>query len=224
VPRGRRSGPAGVTDGPRRGGAPAGARRRGGAWPGAAWLVGLPLAGGAWLTAHELAYELVPPAGHERMHHYLEALPVLLACGLTLLLVGVAAALRRGAGGRPAPRLALRPALLVPLLGFVVQEHLERAIAGGGLPLEAALEPAFGVGLALQVPFALAALAVARAMIAWVHAVGAALRALAPGRWLPVWPEAVPRRAAVRIDFAARAPLALGHGQRAPPVASRPRH
>jgi hypothetical protein len=114
---------------------------------GAPWLVSIPFMAMGCLAAHSLAYHLV--SNTPERHGYLTFAPLFLGLLGGLAIVG---ALRRGKTQSP-----LYFALLPPL-AFVVQEHVER------LQL-VATEPAFLVGLALQLPFALAALVAARAFL-----------------------------------------------------------
>ena len=79
------------------------------------------------------------------------------------------------------------------------------------------MEPAFLIGLAFQLPFALAALLIAWALDSAARAVGRALRELPQPAFQIFVPEpvrvvAVPRTAG----------LARGYGERAPPFARRP--
>ena len=114
---------------------------------GTPWLVSLPFMVAGCLAAHSLAYHLV--AAREERHGYLAFAPLFLGLLGALALVGL---FRRGRAVSP-----LACALLPPL-AFVVQEHVER--------LELVVtEPAFAVGLVLQLPFALAALVAARAFV-----------------------------------------------------------
>src|SRR5687768_2886129 len=103
----------------------------------AAWIVALPIAAASWLTAHCLAYVLVPPAHGGAMHDHMEeshnwfaSMPVLVAAGATVLVAGLVFAMRAGARGGPARPSGPTPlfALLAPL-GFAVQEHLEHLLA-----------------------------------------------------------------------------------------------
>jgi hypothetical protein len=55
-------------------------------------------------------------------------------------------------------------ALLAPA-AFVVQEHLETLLHTGAAPFGTALQPTFLPGLLLQIPFALAGYAIARALV-----------------------------------------------------------
>jgi hypothetical protein len=132
--------------------------------PRVAWTVGLPLLAAAWLSAHGLAYELVPPAPGDPgaasladAHGYLTHAPLLVAVGLVL---GTTLVLARPTG-------RLLPAWLfgaAPLAGFAVQEHLERLLQGGGAVWATAAEPVFLLGLLLQLPFGLVAALVARTL------------------------------------------------------------
>jgi hypothetical protein len=192
-------------------------------------VIWLPLVVAPWLGAHCLAYVLVPPGesevGHMESseHAYLVyRAPILVACGITLLLAGVL--LRAGEGLRARPRLEppLRLFLLLPPLGFIVQEHLEALIASGAIHYDVALEPIFLTGLALQLPFALAALLLTRALYAIGYGLG---RALARRLAIPRTIGAVIRllvRLPASATLATPSVLALGHGQRAPPSTACP--
>ena len=186
-----------------------------------AWALSLPLAAAGWLGAHAVAYALVVPDPDHRSqllshsgHGYLGAAPLILACAITLVAAGLALAIHDGLRGRARARVPVWPVALVPPLGFAVQEHLERLIELNAFPLDAVLEPTFLVGMALQLPFALAAVALARAVLALGHRIGRAVAARRsaqprahPRSWrLPVWLASKPVR-----------PLAAGHSERAPP-------
>ena len=101
---------------------------------------------------------------------------------------------------------------LVPPLGFTAQEELGRLLhAGPALPLEAT----FLFGLLLQIPVALVALVVVRALLATAEVV---VRSLRP-------PEPLRRAARIiglRPAWLGPAPsypaLALGYGERGPPA------
>jgi hypothetical protein len=147
-----------------------------------AWLSALPLAAAGSAAAHSLAYRIVEPDPAVRSellegsgHAYLAYLPLFLAGCLALLgaaLVGHAVA---GFRRRPATAAAVWPLALVPPLAFALQEHLERFLVQDHLPLLAALEPTFVVGLVLQVPFAVAAILLARALGGMAETIGRAL-------------------------------------------------
>jgi hypothetical protein len=189
-----------------------------------AWLLSLTLMVVGGFFAHALAYRLVAPEparshrhGAADVHGYLIHWRMCLAVCCTIALVALAASVltrvwAHGAVAAPGWLFAL-----FPPVGFVVQEHLERLIATGTFPLAAALEPTFAVGLLLQLPFALAAYLVARALIGLAVAV---VRRLArePRRWRLAREPA--RRPCAQVAVVRVSALALGHGQRAPPVAA----
>ena len=185
----------------------------------ARWLLSLPLAGAGWLSAHQLAYRLVPPpdahAAHlERAAHgYLPETPLFVAFALSAV-VAALAVLATAVLGRPRSRPPALVFALLPPLGFVVQEAVERVLTGEPLTT-LALEPVFLVGLLLQLPFAVAALAVARFLLEVSHELGRRLadalrqtwRAPRASRSWPGSPDLPPVSA-----------LAGGHAQRGPPV------
>ena len=186
-----------------------------------AWLSCLSLMAVGGFLAHSLAYRLVVPTGDTagRVHEIAHAQPAhwrtCLSICVTLAVVVLAASIaRRAKGGGP-----LRPPLLVfallPPLGFVVQEHLERLLHTGAFPDAAALEPTFLVGLLLQLPFALAAYLAARALFAAAAALARTLGAQNRPRLasLAAWrrPASEPARPCIST-------FALGGGQRAPPA------
>jgi hypothetical protein len=187
-----------------------------------AWLLSLALMAVGGLLAHLLAYRFVAPHPHARGrmmestgHAYLDHLPFCLAvCGAVMGFALLACIVGRLRGGRPlhAPIWLFA---LVPLVGFTVQEHLERLLHSGTLPYLAVLEPTFAVGMLLQLPFALAAFLAARALlalaVALIETLGAGPRARLLSLDVPTVPVA--ERARPRSSV-----LALGYGQRAPPV------
>ena len=117
------------------------------------WLVVSPVVAAGVLVAHSLAYRLTgTPA--DPFHAYLGHAPqVLLLLAIAGIVVGAL-----GAPRQPPPAHVFP---LVALGTFVVQEHVERIVHGGGVPL-LVTSPAFLVGLALQIPVALGAWAIAR--------------------------------------------------------------
>ncbi len=140
-------------------------RRRGGAW-----LVGLPLTLAGVLAAHALAnavfgspegrYELFASAASGA-----QLVPLVAAMSTAVLLVGLA--LRVGGWWSlptDAPTLAA-PFAFLPPLAFVLIEAFEGLLNRGVIPFGEALQPTFLVGLALQLPFALAAYLLARLLL-----------------------------------------------------------
>jgi hypothetical protein len=162
---------------------------------GAPWLVSLPFMAAGCLAAHSLAYHLT--SASDAGHGYLTFAPLIVGLLAAVAVVGV---LRRGRSRSPLWFAALPP------LAFVVQEHAER------LEL-VATEPAFLVGLLLQLPFALAALVAARAFVGLADRVLDALAARRTTRR-----RAVVTAAPVSVDLPRRSPLAASRSSRAPPA------
>jgi hypothetical protein len=188
-----------------------------------AWCVAVPLALVGSQVAHAVDYRIVAPNPDERAHllaetghRYLALLPLALALATMLVLFALVAEARRA---RSRPTRALSPwhfALMAPLL-FACQEVFERLAHDGTFPYDAFAQRTFLIGLALQLPFALAAFGVAWLLLRVAHAVGLTLSA--------------PPALRGRSDFiAARCPrsvhvprpalLSLGFGTRGPPVVS----
>jgi hypothetical protein len=177
------------------------------------WSLSLGLIAAGSLAAHLLAYRIAVPDPELRRHlledsghGYLDPAPLASLC-LTLVAVGL---LARLLGGRAAtPGASARLFAVLPLVAFGFQEHLERLIHTGAFPYAAALQATFLVGLLLQVPFGLAAFAVARALLAGADALAEALAAparrqpaLEPLLRVPVGAVAPPHR----LHALARAP------------------
>jgi hypothetical protein len=162
---------------------------------GAPWLVSVPFMAAGCLAAHSLAYHLI--SNPRERHGYLAFAPLFLGVLGGLAIVGAA---RRGRTHSP-----FLFALLPPV-AFIVQEHVER------LQL-VATEPAFLVGLALQLPFALAALVAARAFLSLADLVAEVFGARPPIRRVSASP-------ALAVSFdSPRALLVSGpRSPRAPPA------
>ncbi len=133
----------------------------------ASFLISIPVALAGSLLAHQVAYSLRSPseAALARLlavtgHGYLRHVGPFLASLAAVAIVGlVREAVVHWRGG--ARRALMWPVALIPPVAFVVQEHLERVLHGGGFPWHLAAEPSFLFGLALQIPFALLALGLA---------------------------------------------------------------
>ncbi len=149
-----------------------------------AWLVAVPLMLAGSQVAHVLAYRWVYPQAHVRLrvlietgHGYMTWLPFALGVAAAVLLLSLVASAADAARGRQSRALPAWAFALLPLVGFTVQEYLERWLASGVFPWHAAAEPTFLPGLVLQLPFALVAYLAARLLLRVAERVG---RALAP--------------------------------------------
>ena len=184
------------------------------------WLSTAPPMLAGLLAGHLLGYRLAYSDAHARAdalsasgHSYFRFVPLALGISLGVLLIGLA--LEGLAGFRGGPRRAAASPLIVllPPLAFMAQETTERIAHSGQVPWTLVLQPAFLFGLALQLPFALAALLVAWVLDSAARAIG---RALSTAPRL-VFPAFVAQ--SVRVVAAPRpAGLARGYGERAPPL------
>jgi hypothetical protein len=189
------------------------------------WLLTAPLLVVGLLAGHAVGYWWALPDAHERAHAleesghgYWRYLPVALAVVIVLMTAALSArvlAAIRGKERRPAPP----PWLLafLPPLAFLVQEFLERWLNAGHVHLSTLWEPAVLIGLQLQIPFALLALALARVLARAAEVLGLAL-ATAPRSvrigFTAVWPRCTISLASARI-------AARGWTERGPPLPSR---
>jgi hypothetical protein len=190
-------------------------------------LLFLAVAGAGWLAAHSAAYVLAVPHAHDRAellaatgHGYLAYAPLFAACGPVLIVAGVLACMGEGLCARSESRPPAFLFVLTPPLAFVLLEHVERLVAYGAVPYGVALEGTFLIGLALQLPFAVAAFGLVRSLQRLGHALGRVLRSsLGLSRRLrpdPLVSGVV--GVGLEPDLPSSSVLALGHGQRAPPV------
>ena len=188
------------------------------------WLSTAPLMLAGLLAAHTLGYRLAISDPHARGdalahsgHSYFSYVPFALSVCVGVLLAGLALQALSAFRGEPRRPATSRLIVLLSPVAFVAQELIERFLHTGQLPWTTVIEPAFLIGFALQLPFALAALLLAWALDSAARAVGTAL-ASAP---CPTFHVFVP--APVRISAAPRpAGLARGYGERAPPLLRRP--
>jgi hypothetical protein len=189
------------------------------------WPASLSVCVAGWLIAHALAYRLVASGDEgsgalvERTGHgHLAFSPYLIAVSATVLLLALGAAVVAGATRRTRPAVPLAPYVVLPLLDFVSHTVVESVQSGHLVSTGAALEPVFLVGLALQVPLALAALLLARAALAWAEGVG---RGLTP-RWRPrplALASPAPPRLLIGMEHRPIIPaLSSGCAERGPPV------
>jgi len=162
-----------------------------------AWLVTVPIAVVGCESAHALANIVFGAPGGGRAELFQGgpgrgALPVLVSLVVAAILAGLAGR-ATGAWSASHPTAARLPfALLAPAL-YVVQEHVETVLHTGAAPLGTLLEPTFLPGLLLQIPFALAGYAVARALVRIADGVRARVAARrravrVPGASAPRWP------------------------------------
>jgi hypothetical protein len=143
--------------------------------------------GVVWAGAHVLAHDIVmqPAAGSDHgatngpVDHVLTFLPTSLALCLALALaVTAGAGLGRRWTGSAGRSLWLFG--LAPMLGFAVDSLLELPVHGHASPSGSAvlaleLAPALLVGLAVQIPFALAALGLASRILLFAERLAEAL-------------------------------------------------
>ena len=150
------------------------------------WLIAMPLAVVGTLAGHSVGYWAAVPDAHERAH-------VLAASGHGYLHVRPARAralrrARRARVRRARARLPSEDAIqsggtritlvaAVAPAAFVLQELIERYVHDGHLHWELVASAPFLLGLAMQVPFALLAAAIAFALAATAQQVAAAIRA-----------------------------------------------
>jgi hypothetical protein len=121
----------------------------------------------------------------------------------------------RGGEPRPVPAAVFG---VLPVLGFTLQEFLERYLHGAGFAWWMVLQPTFRIGVLLQLPFGLAAYLVARFLLRVAERLGAALASrsyrprrvvVASVRRLRVVAEEPRRLGALTVPGAGRAPPTL---------------
>jgi hypothetical protein len=148
------------------------------------WLITLPLAIVGSQVAHAAGYRLA--TGEEELAHALSTSGhgylayARLVLGVCAALLGLALA-RELAGALGGDARASRPSavffsVLAPAI-FLAQEHVERLAHDSVFPGSLLVEKTFLLGLALQVPFALVAYAVARLLLGVTRAVARFLEA-----------------------------------------------
>jgi hypothetical protein len=142
------------------------------------WLITLPLAVVGSQVAHAAGYRLATGEGElahalaASGHGYLAYAPLALAVCAALVVLALARELlgALGGDGRASRPSALLFSILAPAI-FIAQEHFERLAHDGVFPTSLVVEKTFLLGLALQVPFALAAYALARLLLRATRAV-----------------------------------------------------
>ena len=151
------------------------------------WLVVLPLLAVGSEAAHAVL-NLFAPEAYQGAELF-EATSSTRA--LLPMLVGIAAVLVLGGlvtlptGGRR-PRISRCAFATLPLVAFAIQEHVEYGIGHGSVDWSVATHPAFAYGLALQIPFAVAAYLVSSLLFILADAVAARLVDRRSGRLEPI--------------------------------------
>ena len=129
----------------------------------------MPLLVAGSLTAHQVGYcvaararcgEALAATGHDYLGHPQPLIAALIALAAVGMLIEAMARRRRGARA-----LSAWPFALAAPLGYLIQEHLERAAHLGEVSPHLLIEPVVLAGLVLQVPFALLSWWAARALL-----------------------------------------------------------
>lgn len=169
------------------------------------------------LLAHQLTWRVAPHEHTEVAHGYLRYAAVFFALAVAVVLVAATRQLVQTVGGHPGTIPSPWPFAVIPIVGFVLQEHLEHLVAARELDLAFFASPPFLVGLALQVPFACAALIVARVVVGAINTAVTVVRSAGirwPWRFLVASPSAplstpAPERRWLLRSCAGRAPPLL---------------
>ena len=183
-----------------------------------AWLISLPLSAVGMLLAHQIAWGFATEK-HEASagHGYLQYGSIFAALVVASLLVGATAQLFRAVGGGETDRAPSAFAFaIVPIVGFLLQEHLEHLVAARELEVTFFLSTPFLLGLMLQLPFAFAALHVTRLILGFVKRVARAIGTLPSLGALESLSDVIlfstdlPLRPTLALRCAGRAPPRLG--------------
>jgi hypothetical protein len=143
-----------------------------------AWILVTPVAAAGVLAAHALAYR-VTGTRPGPMHEYLAHVPQVVVVLASIALLGLAVQ------ERSLSRFSARWVAPLAPLGFACQEHVERLVHDGHVPLLVS-SPTFLVGVALQVPVALACVALVRCVVGTATVVGRSRAPRPGGAWLPL--------------------------------------
>ena len=188
------------------------------------WLVVAPLVMLGSQAAHTADYWIAAPNAADRArllketgHDYLSNAPLGAAFCLAVLALGLTRWLLRSRRGGRETRLTFLPFAVLPPLVFALQEHLERLFEDGSFPFDAALEPTFAIGLALQLPFGFLAYRVARALMGAVSRIGRGLSGTRPPSPVVARPPLV-RPQVLNLPLPRLSPLAESRAGRAPPL------
>jgi len=159
---------------------------------GLAWLVAVPLMLAGSQVSHMLAYRIVYPQAGVRLHDlvetghgYMSALPLALGVAGAIVVLSLAASVVDAARGRGVRSLPPWAFALLPVVGFGLQEYIERWLAWGFFPWAAALEPTFLIGILLQLPFGALAFVVVRVLLRTARRLGRRLARVPPPRLGP---------------------------------------
>ncbi len=128
----------------------------------APWIVAAVLCAAGSLGAHGIGYWLRPSGPGAAGHAWLELLPAIAVAAVVALSASLAVETREILRSRATGSVPGWLYLVLPATAFVVQEHVERAVATAHLPVDTLAQPAVLAGLALQLPFGIAALLAAR--------------------------------------------------------------
>ncbi len=133
------------------------------------WFLALPVIVVGSQVAHGLAYWWAYPHTDVRAavlahsgHGYLAYAPLVVGFLVAIELIAFAVDVLDRVRGRPVRSLPPWAFVLIPGIGFTLQEHLERFFEIGVIPWWTALEPSFWRGLVLQLPLGLLAERIAR--------------------------------------------------------------
>jgi len=142
-------------------------------------------------VAHVFAYRLVYPDAQVRLrdllatgHGYMVGFPGWAPLVLGVLggaeLLGLGWSASRVVRRRPDAPVPPWAFALLPLVGFTLQEFLERWLVGASFPWWFVLQPTYRVGLLLQLPFAMVVYLVARLLLGAAERIGRAISVAAP--------------------------------------------
>ncbi len=167
----------------------------------------LPLAAAGTLAGHAAGYALAGSSRRDALAHgYLGYAPQFLALCVAVLVLALGLRVTGRLQGRP----SALPFALIPPVAFLAQELIERVVVG--LPAHSALEPAVYIGLAAQLPVALAGFLAARSLL---RAADEAARGLVVRQAFLLGPEPIPLSASHHAPVPPR--RAQGRRGRAPP-------
>ena len=149
------------------------------------WLVTLPLAFGSAVGGHDLAAHFTPlrTQAHASAlaasgQGHLVWVPYVLGALATFLVVGLVIRALEAAAGTPRRGGAGLGLAAVPVIVFVLQEHIAQLLTGSYAQLvHVSLEPRFALGLLLQLPCGLLACLIARFLLRAAEELGFRLAA-----------------------------------------------